>query len=136
MVLPSVGGTGSSTLFAQALLKNSPAGVPAMASAKVGQRAANGAHTPLQSACKPEPGGSACCYWNGYGTQFYHPAQGLTEHVSGSSPATPHPGDASGPQQRAVSTGASATSPASQPLTGGLCVSCSRQVVRLVALAS
>ena len=25
----------------------------------------------------PEPGGSACCYWNGYGTQCNHPAQGL-----------------------------------------------------------
>ena len=23
------------------------------------------------------PGGSACCYWNGYGAQCYHPAQGL-----------------------------------------------------------
>ena len=26
----------------------------------------------------PEPGGSACCYWNGYGTQCDHPAQGRT----------------------------------------------------------
>ena len=26
----------------------------------------------------PEPGGSACFYWNGYGTQRSHPAQGLT----------------------------------------------------------
>ena len=26
-----------------------------------------------------EPGGSACCCWNGYGTQCHHPAQGLTE---------------------------------------------------------
>ena len=26
-------------------------------------------------ACPPEPGGSARCYWNGYGTQCSHPAQ-------------------------------------------------------------
>ena len=24
----------------------------------------------------PEPGGSACCYWSGYGTQYNHPARG------------------------------------------------------------
>ena len=29
------------------------------------------------AAC-PEPGGSACCYWNGYRTQCNHPAQGRT----------------------------------------------------------
>ena len=33
------------------------------------------------------PGGPACCYWNGYGTQCDHPAQGLTgsEHASSAS---------------------------------------------------
>ena len=32
--------------------------------------------TAVASACLPEPGGSACCYWNGCGTQCNHPAQG------------------------------------------------------------
>ena len=31
------------------------------------------------AACPPEPGGSACCYWNGHGTQCNHPAQGLAD---------------------------------------------------------
>ena len=32
--------------------------------------------------CLFEPGGSACCYWNRYGTQCSHPAQGLKDAVS------------------------------------------------------
>ena len=34
----------------------------------------------------PEPGGSACWYWNRYGTQVNHPAQGLTRREPVGSP--------------------------------------------------
>ena len=37
-----------------------------------------GAHTP----CPPEPGGSAGCCWNRYGTHCNHPAQGRIESLS------------------------------------------------------
>ena len=44
---------------------------------------ASNANTSAAAPPASEPGGSACCYWNGYGTQRSHPAHGptLSDHV-------------------------------------------------------
>ena len=44
--------------------------------------------SPFRSA--PEPGGSACCYWNRCGTQCDHPAQGLIQVCKNHHPQSRH----------------------------------------------
>ena len=53
-----------------------------------------------------QPGGSACCYWNSYGTLCSHPAQGLATEPTASVSASP-----SGPPASAASSAASTSRP-------------------------